>query len=55
MKFKEIQLSNPIIYPISRLEKYMKQSKIEVGDRLLILGVRVLNEETKTELTLKLP
>ena len=27
-------------YPISRLDRYMKQSKIDVGDRLLILGVR---------------
>ena len=30
------------IYPISRLDRYMEPSKMDVGDRLLILGVRSL-------------
>ena len=28
------------IYPTSRLNRYMEQSKIDVGNRLLILGVK---------------
>ena len=42
-----LRQSSIVPYPISRLDRYMEQSKIYIGDRLLILGVYELNLMTE--------